>query len=341
MKESAKKNRKIDDMFSKVTSSTSNSNPTAESTDNLSSIPIVTEYNDNVPVIQQAEAMDTDVLELADSVEDSIGNNMGDENSLSNDENNDSIDCFARPSDINLESFIKMHPKQITNDPVLSKAFHRKNGSNRKWLTYCSQKGRFFCWICLAFSRNVDSPFTEGTCEKRHIHKRVSEHEFSNYHCNAAQSYTLYISKTDTTHLLFSNQMSMRREQVMKRRQILTRVIDVVKLIGKRGLSYRGSEYEAAHTLDDISVDHGNFLEIILLLSKYDLNLNEHINESIKASRARQQTNESGRGSLVTLLSKTTVNKVVSVIGSLIQRTIANEVQQAGNLSALLLCWVS
>ncbi len=51
---------------------------------------------------------------------------------------------------------------------------------------------------------------------------------------------------------------------------MLERVVDVVKVIGKRGLSYRGSQSEAAYTLEDISVDHGNFLELILLISKYD-----------------------------------------------------------------------
>ena len=33
-------------------------------------------------------------------------------------------------------------------------------------------------------------------------------------------------------------------------------VVDVVKVIGKRGLSYRGMQSEALYTLDDTSVDH-------------------------------------------------------------------------------------
>lgn len=50
-----------------------------------------------------------------------------------------------------------------------------------------------------------------------------------------------------------------------------------MKVIEKRGLSYRGSKYEAAYTLQDISIDHRNFLELVLLLRKCDLYLNEHV----------------------------------------------------------------
>ncbi|XP_041836765.1 uncharacterized protein LOC121652114 [Melanotaenia boesemani] len=61
-----------------------------------------------------------------------------------------------------------------------------------------------------------------------------------------------------------------RKDQVRKKRQVLERVVDVVKFIGKRGLSYRGQQSEAAYTLDDHNIDHGNFLELITLLGKYD-----------------------------------------------------------------------
>ncbi len=43
--------------------------------------------------------------------------------------------------------------------------------------------------------------------------------------------------------------MSAYREQVRKRRQVLERVVDVLKVLGKRGLSYRHMENEVAYTL--------------------------------------------------------------------------------------------
>ncbi len=48
--------------------------------------------------------------------------------------------------------------------------------------------------------------------------------------------------------------MSAHREQVRKRRQVLERVADVVKVLGKRGLSCRHMENETAYTLDDYDI---------------------------------------------------------------------------------------
>ena len=55
------------------------------------------------------------------------------------------------------------------------------------------------------------------------------------------------------------------------------RIIDIVKFIGKRRLSYRDDKLEAAYSLEDMSEDHGNFLELVVLLSKYYINLKDHL----------------------------------------------------------------
>ena len=81
------------------------------------------------------------------------------------------------------------------------------------------------------------------------------------------------------------NQISAHKKQVDKRRQILKRIIDVIKVIGKRGLSYRGDKFEAAYTLDSENVDHGNFLELIILLGKYDTCLQVHLTTCINQSK--------------------------------------------------------
>lgn len=45
------------------------------------------------------------------------------------------------------------------------------------------------------------------------------------------------------------------------------RIVDVVILIGKCGLSSHGA-YESAKDLGNSTVSHGNFLDILLLLAK-------------------------------------------------------------------------
>ena len=49
-------------------------------------------------------------------------------------------------------------------------------------------------------------------------------------------------------------------------------IIEVIKVIGKLGLALRNNN-EAAYNLNDPTLNHGIFLEILLLLSQYNGNL--------------------------------------------------------------------
>lgn len=162
-----------------------------------------------------------------------------------------------------------------------------------------------------------------------HVHQRIVEHEQSRVHTNSTEAYFLNHKEKSIDYLLFKNQKQARYEMVKKKRQVLERVIDIVKLIGKRGLSYRGSIHEAAYTLDDPSLDHGNFLEILLLIKKIDVVLSDHLDNCIIKSKISHQSGNKNRGGLLTLISKSTVNLVIDSISNLIKMCISQEVQDA------------
>ena len=80
----------------------------------------------------------------------------------------------------------------------------------------------------------------------------------------------------------------------MQRRQIFDRVVSIVKMIGKRGTSYRGTgSSEVVSALCDEKVDHGTFLETLLLLAKYDNILKCHLENVIKNVRKTNPTSTS------------------------------------------------
>jgi len=77
--------------------------------------------------------------------------------------------------------------------------------------------------------------------------------------------------------------------------------------------------------LKNSNLDHGNFLEIILLLAKYDLFLQKHVDECV-ASSLKLNKNNSGPGrpgSFTTFLLKTTINYIIESISKLIKIHIA------------------
>lgn len=97
----------------------------------------------------------------------------------------------------------------------------------------------------------------------------------------------------------------------------MERAVDVIKLIGKRGLSYRGSKEETAYTLQNDEIDHGTFLKVMKLLGKYDSCTADHLSQVVKKSKKshdEKAKGSRGRGALITLLSKSTVNSVITFI---------------------------
>ena len=73
------------------------------------------------------------------------------------------------------------------------------------------------------------------------------------------------------------------------------------------------------------------FLEIIKLISKYDSILETHVAKVAKKNRVCSENK--GRGSLVTFLSKTAVNSLMNIIRDSIQDSIANEIKDANMFS--------
>lgn len=83
------------------------------------------------------------------------------------------------------------------------------------------------------------------------------------------------------------------------------------------------------HNLDIDSLDHGNFLELIILLGKY-VCLKKHLSSVTEKSKQIHASGTQGRGSLITLLSKTTVNTVIDAIKHFIQESISADIKKAG-----------
>ena len=102
----------------------------------------------------------------------------------------------------------------------------------------------------------------------------------------------------------------------MQRRQILDRVVSIVKMIGKRGTSYRetGSS-EAVSTLCHEKIDRGTFLETLLLLAKYDNILKCHLEIAVKKClQNKPDKHKHNRANRNTFISKTTVNSIIAII---------------------------
>lgn len=105
---------------------------------------------------------------------------------------------------------------------------------------------------------------------------------------------SLMIIKIVSTLIYYSQKKKIyffsvaKKSEVYRKKAVLERIIETIKVIGIRGLSFRGSkDAKAAYTLNDDSLDHGNFLEMLILISKFDTMLKEHIDEAVIKSKKK------------------------------------------------------
>jgi len=68
-------------------------------------------------------------------------------------------------------------------------------------------------------------------------------------------------------------------------------------------------------------------------LAKIDINLNDHVNNAIVESKKRTKGKRTGRGSLFTFLSPTTITNIIQTIHKLMLNKISEEINSASKYS--------
>ena len=116
----------------------------------------------------------------------------------------------------------------------------------RLWLSCCEEKEAIFCNFCIAYgttssSNQNYSKFLTGFNSWKHVYQRIDNHESSQKHKACVEAHIRFSSNKTVVDLLTVSQTSLHNTQVMQRRQILDRVVSIVKMIGKRGTSYGGT----------------------------------------------------------------------------------------------------
>jgi len=117
-----------------------------------------------------------------------------------------------------------------------------------------------YCAICIAFNTSsVLSNFNSGCINFKNIYYAIESHENSKDHSLAAEAYLLSINQNSIEFLVSRDMMNNRKQQVF----------EIIKLIGKRNLSYRGTN-EGLYELENLNINHTNFLELLKFTAKSD-----------------------------------------------------------------------
>nr|XP_047137467.1 uncharacterized protein LOC124813970 [Hydra vulgaris] len=238
---------------------------------------------------------------------------------------------LTRDIDIDLNSSISINQICPATENVLEAESLEKTSDgkkiSRKWLSVLcidNELKALYCPFCIAFSSSPTT-FSNGCNNFKHIHEVVKIHEESLKHRHSVEAYIQLSNDKSVEFGINNNLMALKKSQIQDNINVISEVFEIVKFLGRQNLPFRGPRNSESlyKWNDEDNLNKGNFLELVKFTAKRDATY-KHLNAAIKNSKRRKDNLEKksliscGRGSLVTLLSKTTVNKVIlSIVKSI------------------------
>lgn len=242
-----------------------------------------------------------------------------------------------------IQPFVKSGNGKLDFKRIYFKTLPNNKAVQRKWISYCSETMCFYCSSCMAYRplkkhSEFESKFITGYSANikinKSLYKDIESHENSNANEESVSTAVRFSLNKDIENIINRDVMAKRAIEIETRRKVIERLIDIILFIGRQGIPYRG-KHEGAHSLNNENLNHGNFLELVILISKYDAILQQHLNTSIKLSDKNKS--KKGRGSLVTFLSKHFINdKLIIPIGKAIQNAIINDIRECQHFSIMI-----
>lgn len=200
--------------------------------------------------------------------------------------------------------------------------FYRKMKNNevkeRNWLVYSESKGSVFCGPCLAFGsiENRTQFGEEGFNDWKNAEVRVAHHENSQNH----KSCILALRARGMIHGNIQCSLTAQlNEEISYWKNILKRVVAVIKGLASRGLAFRGSNEKFG---DQHS---GNYIMLLELIAEFDPLLSKHIE--------RYANQGSGTTSY---LSKTVCDEFIYLMAEKVLKYISDEIKKAKYFSLIV-----
>lgn len=142
---------------------------------------------------------------------------------------------------------------------------------DRDWAIFSPSLQSVLCFTCKLFGtadQNIEVFRTTGFNDWKNCSRGFAQHENSKNHIN---NYLAYRTRAKETTTLDAEFLKQQQIEMKYWREVLRRIVSVIKFLASRGLPFRGADQTFG------SSNNGNYLGILELLSQYDSFLATHI----------------------------------------------------------------
>lgn len=223
------------------------------------------------------------------------------------------VSCQNRTASFAASERQYKHQKRSFSKSLFTKSLGNGEAVPREWLLYSPSKGAAFCFVCLLFQEKQEqrTHFSSvcGYKDWKHANERVIEHESSEVH---RKRMLTWITRTAEKGHVDCGLRQQFTQECQYWKDVLERVVAVVKFISERGLSFRGGDERFG------SVNNGNYMGLLELVSQFDPFLKEHITRFGNAGRGNPS-----------YLSSTICEEFVNLMGDKVLSEIINQIKLA------------
>jgi len=156
---------------------------------------------------------------------------------------------------------------------IIQKKLSNGEISDRKWPVYCKYVYKVFVVNCLNLLLLVTWVYfaSEGLNYWKHIRQRLKQHENGVEHMtnmNTWNELRMRFDKNQTIDNYLQEEIVKEKEHW---RQVLRRILSVVKCLAKNNLAFWGSKGKLSQDIN------GNFLGLIEMIAEFDLIMQDHV----------------------------------------------------------------
>jgi hypothetical protein len=182
----------------------------------------------------------------------------------------------------------------------------------RIWLSYSPLADKCYCTPCWLFSGTPNQAWTEGTNDWKNLSRNIERHENSETRAEACEVYNTW--KNDATVDLLTDKQIIEDRKYW--RLVLDRIVNLIIALSKCNLAFRGHREQ-----DDDEASHGNFLQFIHLIARYDPVL-ENLLKQPKGSTK--------------YLSGSIQNEIIEILANRLKQQIVEEIAESPFVSVIM-----